>query len=551
MRGGLGPIAVSRRRAATTIVALAGLLAVFFSQFAWVRATNFGGTDEWLYISLASRRALDIPYANRPFVLLWTLPAALVWPHDLRAYYVVHTAYLSLAGCLLFLLMRRLEPSRPLLAFLAAAISLTWAPLDFLRLDTVLLTGYSGFTFATLLTLVLFVESWVNDKPALLALAGLLGLVTARGFEGVLPLLMAAPLLLHRVGATPSRRLRVWVLAWEALMLLIVALVIVPFFRPEGPGSYQASALRLDPDPLRVTARLLRQYGYHLLPLVRSPLRELAVRAVPLAVLTFLGAFSLFALRQRGATEDTEGRHALALLAGLGLLLAGLGYAGFALSPAILKAARTQFLSAPGVGLFLAAAASLAASALPLRWRTAALALMGAWVVAVGTGRTIAMQREWDESRSAYLPQRHSLLELTRQVPDTKPNTLILLIDDADAWPATFTFRHAVDYVYDGHALGYVWKAIDFLYPAYFVPLGLYYDPWPVIRKPWGVGPTLHRYDELVVAYAGRDGGLRVLRTWPVPILPPLPPGARYDPEARIVRGTRPPASRAILRLAR
>jgi len=108
-----------------------------------------------------------------------------------------------------------------------------------------------------------------------------------------------------------------------------------------------------------------------------------------------------------------------------------------------------------------------------------------------------------------------------------------------------------VDYVYDGHALGYVWKAIDFLYPAYFVPLGLYYDPWPVIRKPWGVGPTLHRYDELVVAYAGRDGGLRVLRTWPVPILPPLPPGARYDPEARIVRGTRPPASRAILRLAR
>ena len=146
MRGGLGPIAVSRRRAATTIVALAGLLAVFFSQFAWVRATNFGGTDEWLYISLASRRALDIPYANRPFVLLWTLPAALVWPHDLRAYYVVHTAYLSLAGCLLFLLMRRLEPSRPLLAFLAAAISLTWAPLDFLRLDTVLLTGYSGYT---------------------------------------------------------------------------------------------------------------------------------------------------------------------------------------------------------------------------------------------------------------------------------------------------------------------------------------------------------------------------------------------------------------------
>jgi hypothetical protein len=540
----------SRRGAATTLVALAGLLAVFWSQFAWVRPTNFGGTDEWLYISLASHRVLDIPYANRPFVLLWTLPAALVWPHDLRSFFLVHTTYLSLSGCLLFLLLRRLAPSRPLLGFLAAAIALTWAPLDFLRLDTVLLTGYSGFTFATLLTLVLFVESWVRDKPALLALAGLLGLVTARGFEGVLPLLMAAPLLLHWVGAGRSRRLLAWVAAWEALMLLIVALVLVPFLRPQGPGSYQASALKLDLDPLRIAARLLRQYGYHLLPLVEGPPGELAVRAVPLSVLTFLGAFGLVAVRSDGAAEDAQGRRPLAVLAGLGLLLAGLGYAAFVVSPSILKAARTQFLSAPGVGLFLASLAFLVASTLPAAWRKTVLALMGAWVIAVGTGRTVAMQREWDEERSAFPRQHRALVELTRQVPDTKPHTLIVLIDDSGAWPATFTFRHAVDYLYEGRAVGYVWKAIDFLYPAYFVPLGVYYDPWPVIRRSWGVGPTLHRYDELVVAYADPDGALRVLARWPAEVLPALPSGSRYDPQARIVLGTPPPASRAILRIA-
>jgi hypothetical protein len=534
------------------IVALAALLAIFWSQFAWVRATNFGGTDEWLYISLASKRVLEIPYANRPFVLLWTLPAPILWPHDLRAYYLVHTTYLCLSGWLLFLLLRRLEPARPLLAFLAGAFCLTWAPLDFLRLDTVLLTGYSGFTFATLLTLLLFVESWVRDKPVVLALAGLLGLVAARGFEGVLPLLITAPLLLCFAGATRSRRLLVWVAAWEALMLLIVALVVVPFFRPEGPGSYQGSALRLDLDPVHAAGRLLRQYGYHLLPLVTSPLRELAVAAVPVAATTFLGAFALVSAREGGELEDGRARRPLAWLAALGLLLAGLGYAVFVLSPSILAAARTQFLSAPGIGLFLAALGSLAASWLPPARRKAALALMGAWVVAVGTGRTVAMQRDWDETRSAYPRQRRALVDLTRQVPDTRPNTLIVLIDDSGAWPATFTFRHAVDYLYDGRAVGYVWKAIDFLYPAYFLPAGVYYDPWPVIRKPWGVAPSLHRYDEVVVAYVGGDGALRLLPAWPSQVLPALPEGARYEPEARVVRGgTAVPACRAILRTPR
>ena len=536
------------RPAAATLAAFAGILAVFASQFAWVRPTNFGGMDEWLYISLASRGVLDIPYANRPFVLLWTVPAAVLRPHDLWSFYLVHAAYLTLSGWLLFLLVRRLSPSRPLLAFLAGVFGATWAPLDFLRLDTVLTTGYSGFTFATLLALCLFTESWVRQRPVLLALAGLLALAAARGFEGVLPLLIAAPVLLLWTGAEKSRRLAFWVLAWEGLMLLAAALVLVPLLRP-GPGSYQTSALKLDLHPGAVAGRLLQQYGYHLLPLVSSPPRELADRAVPIAAATFLAAFALVAARAMPAREDGRGRRELALLAALGLLLAGLGYAPFVASASIHTAARTQFLSAPGIGLFLAALFILVASARP-RWGRPALALLGAWVVAVGAGRTVAMQRDWDASRSAYPRQRQALAQLTARVPDTKPNTLIVLIDDAGGWPATFTFRHAVDYLYDGRALGYVSRAIDFLYPTYFLPTGVLCDPWPAIRSSWHVAPTLHRYDQIVVAHVATDGSLDVLPDWPADRLPALPAGARYDPEARIVRGTPPPASRAILRTA-
>ena len=219
-------------------------------------------------------------------------------------------------------------------------------------------------------------------------------------------------------------------------------------------------------------------------------------------------------------------------------------------SPNILAAARTQFVSGPGIALFLAALACLAASALPAPWRKPAMAALGAWVVAVGTGRTIAMQREWDESRSAFPRQHRALVDLTREVPDTRAHTLVVLIDDSGGWPATFTFRHAVDYLYQGRAAGCVWNAIDFLYPAYFVPAGVFYDPWPVIRRAWHVAPTFYRYDEVVVAHAAAGGELRVLPEWPSGVLPALPAGARYDPGARIVRGTPGPPSRAILEIS-
>lgn len=534
----------------STAVALAGLAAVFWSQFAWVRATNFGGADEWLYVSLASKGVLDIPYANRPFVLLWTVPAPLLWPNDLRAYYLLHTTYLTLSGWLLYALLRRLDPTRPLLAFLAAAVALTWAPLDFLRLDTVLVTGYAGFTFATLLALVLFTESWARDSPVLLAVGGLLALVAARGFEGVLPLLIGAPLLLLFVGARRSRRLAIWIGVWEALMLLAAALVLVPFFRPDAAGSYQASGLKLDLDPVRATVRLGRQYGFHLLPLLRSPLRELGALAVPLAAAVFMGAFALVAAGTGRAAEDRRPRRSLAALAALGLLLAALGYAPFVVTASITTAARTQFLSGPGIALFLAAVVFLGASLVKARWRGPVIALAGAWVVAVGTGRTVAMQREWDEWRGFFPRQHRTLAQLTRLVPDTRPNTLIVLVDDAGAWATGFTFRHAVDYLYEGRALGYVSKAIDFLYPAYFSPQGVHYVPWPVIRRSWKVQPTLHRYDEVVVAHVDGDGELRVLPAWPGDRLPPLPGGAAYDPQPRIVRGP-PPSPQAILRIAR
>lgn len=526
----------------TTLWMTIGLLVTFLSQFVWVQATNFGGHDEWLIVSLNAKHVVGFPYANRPLVLLGSLPVALLWPHALKAYLFFHTLYLSLSGVLVFLLFRRLAPHSSLLTFLTAVFSLVWVPLDFMRLDTVLMTGYSGFTFLTFLALFLLVESWQRQSVVLLLAGAFLGFVTTRGGEATVPLLALAPALLLPLRG--DRPLWAWVIVWESLVVAGVALIVAPLASP-GQGSYQLSALGLDPHPLHVAGRLLEQFRFHLLPLFTSPPREMARIGVVAAV----GVFGLvYAVGTRNETEAKPGGADMPFLPGamlLGLVWAGLGYSTYALSRAINTPARTQILSSPGIGLFLAGGVCLVGRAFAPPWRRLAIGLLAGWVVAVGAGRTLAMQREWDLA-SAWPAQNSTLVNLTRAAPDLKPNTFVLLIDEAGAWPATFTFRHAVEYLYRGRALGSVWGAQEFLYPTVFASDGVHSDPWEVIRKPWGSATSHHGYDEVMVVALRPSGELDILERWPE-ALPPLPPGAVYRPRDRIVAGGSLPEERGIL----
>ena len=520
------------------------MLLMSFSQFVWVKATNFGGWDEWLVVSLAAERTLDHPYVHRPLGLLWHASAALVKPDELRAYLIVHALYVGLSGWLVFALCRYLAPPARLWAFLAATFSVVWAPLDSLRLNALDALGYSGGTLATLCAILLVIEAASRDRPALLAAAGLAAALAAGTNEATLPLLGAAPLVILWFTRERIRRPWFWAASWAAMMLLVGGPILYSFLDPLGHGSYQTSALRLDLQPLPILRRWARLFGFHLLPLVTTPLGELTVPAVPVAI----GAF-LLAWRGTGGPGQAEagtGRVHLRL-AGLGLVLAGLGNGLFSLSPAMVTANRTQFLSSPGIAIFLASMAGLLGAGLKPRWRLAAGLVAGAWVVALATGRVVALQRAWDTS-SYWRAQNRTLVELTRMAPDLKPNTFVILLDEGRAWPASFTFRHALRYLYDGHAVGMVWRANEFLYPSYLLPDGVHSVPWEVIRKPWRAPVTLHRYDETVVVRRDASGALSLLEQWPRDALPGLPAGAAYEPRGRILGGDRLPHARRILR---
>jgi hypothetical protein len=528
-----------RRRWWPEAAAVLGLGAAFWSQVRWVRVTNFGGFDEWLIIWLTSRGIVDFPYARRPLELLWVLPSPLLFPHRLGGFRVLHAVYLFLGGLIVYGLCRRLAPGHRALAFLAAAFSLTWAPRDPVRLQIVESLAYAGLTFGVLLALLLLVESWTVASRLGLALGMAVGFATTLSYESALPLLAAGPLLLLPLALRPSRRFWTWTAAWEAMVAVATARLAWQFL---GAGSYQG-AMGLDLRPLTVGARLARQFALHLLPLAQVP----AGTDTAAAVSALVGAGAcIFAVGRDQVPGGPPGRRLCAAAMAAGLALAGCGYAFFVLSAAVHEAERTQFLSAPGIGLFLAGMAGLLAASLPGRFRLAALAVAAAWTVGLGTAHVVALQREWDAT-TYYPGQRGALAGLVAAAPDLRPHTLVVLVDEPRAWRATFGFRAAVEYLYERRATGVVPAAWSYLFPTSFRDDGIHTEPHPEIQGPWDCPPTHHRYHEVVVARADRAGALQILDRWPDVVLPPLPPGAVYDPQARIVRGGPVPPSRRIL----
>lgn len=539
---------MSRVSRSVGLVSLVGLLALAASQFAWVRWTNFGGVDEWPYLSLINHGIVAFPQSNRPLTLVWSMPAAWLTPGRFAGFLPLHAAYLALGAWLVGLLVGRLEPGSSRLALLAAALALVWAPLDMARLAVVQTSMNSGALVGCLLALFLFAESCRRAAMPLVGLALAAAFVTARSYEATLGLLAGAPLLLawtRTAAARGGASTRSWwrmCLVFELGIVALAALAARPLL--EGSGeAYQAGVLGLDLDPCRYAGRLARQYALHLAPLWPADPTELVHVGVTAAVLVFL--LAAWATPNDAADRGLQAsRGRLAGLAGLGLVLAGLGYSLLALSPAVVGAARTQFLSAPGIGLFLAAALGLAASFLPSAVRAKAVLVAAAAIVAVGTGHTLGMQREWDRI-SAYPAQRQTLAALVHEAPALRPNTLVLLLDEDRTWSHVVAFRHAVSLVYGDDVVGYSLGSDRFLYDIAGEAGGLRVLPWPVIRGPWRQAPSFHRWDEITLVRLAA-GRATLLDRWAHPWLPPLPVGARYAPRERITPGPVPAGRRAL-----
>lgn len=505
------------------------------SQFGWVSPSNFRGFDEWLILSLLSRGIVSFPYANRPLALVWALPAPLLSGDGLWGFLILHATYLGAAAMLTCLTLRRLWPSLPLAAWMAGAFSLAWAPTDPTRLCSVQMIINSGAALGCALAVWLFAESFLRRSRSLLLLALCAGGVTVLGGEAALGPLAIAPLLVasSEAAATDHRRARVWSSVWLGLLALGALRAAWPLLAGTAGAAYQARLVASGAPGMSFAGRMFVQFREHLWPLV-SGLPGLAHPATALA----LGAFAVgFVAEARTTSQRDVSTRRLLMLAGLGLVWAGLAYAPFVASPAVTRPERTQFLSAAGIGLCLAATVMLVVRT--TRGGLLLAGVLGAFVVAQGTERTLALQRRWD-TESLYERQRTVLRQMAVAAPDLRPGTLVILLGAPRIFRLEAGFRHAVKLVYPGRAIGHAPDTEPFLYQTRFAPQGITNEPWPSIRRPWDEPVAHYGYEEVVVFEARRPGRVALAEQWPA-ALPPLPPGARYAPEGRILRDTARP----------
>jgi hypothetical protein len=442
-------------------------------------------------------------------------------------------------------------------AFLAGTIAIVWAPSDSTRLVPAHTFIYSGCTFGVVLAAWLALEAWRRRSLLLGAAAVVAASVAVLTHEAALAPLALVPLLFLAGGLRERPRLAVATLVTAAVLGLLALRAAWPLWMDPERVSYQTQVQSADLRPAHLAGRCFGQLRRHVRPLVEGvPPGTRAWPTVPLALAVFAIGFAACVRSCRPDARVPPGdadprerkrqRRQLVAVALGGLAWALLAYLPFVASTQTRGAARTEFLAAPGVGAFLAAAAALFASFFARRARPILLGLFGAWVVALGVLHTTAFQAEWDRG-SPYRDQRRVLLGITSVAPRVVPGTLFVLLSPGRAWPMDLTFRHAIAYLYEETAVGHAPSSDPYLYETSFEAGGVRSAPAPVVRDSWEEMPRLFPYDSVVVVRDDAAGRLGLVETWPG-ALPPLPPGATYVPRARVLPG---PRSRRIEILAR
>jgi hypothetical protein len=523
-----------RGRGGQTAIVLAAVYATFWIQFSVVRLTNFGGVDEWMILSLVSRGAVDIPYANRPLGLLFNLPVAAFPTHLLHASLMLHGHYLVAAGMLTSLLLLRLVPERPHWALLGGAFAASWAPSDLMRLNPIYSSAYSGVAAATVLVLLVLGTSQGRWVRVTLALG--IAFVTTRVHEGPLPALLLAPVLLLALGVRLQRRS---LAAYWGAMALAALVIGLPLLLARAPAWYQNQVLGLYLDPLGLAARLALQFRLHLEPLVTTAPAALLSPRPALAALVLVAALAML----RSPALALADRRRLAVAAGAGLVAAAAAYSSFILAAKLWDAARTEFIAAPFIGLALGATIILLAELVPARGRLPIVAALGAFVMACSAARTSQLQSSWD-AVGAYGRQSGSLAQLLRAAPNFKPGTLVLFFEGPPTWISSFAFHHGLDLVYGPHVAGCVSnERARLFYECRQGAQGIRQEPWPVLKDAWRAEAKTYRFEEIVAFKADGTGQLRLLEEWPAE-LPALPADAAYSPRQQIVAASAPPATR-------
>jgi hypothetical protein len=506
------------------------------------------GWEGFLYPYDPSRRFMSVPFHA----------AYLLSDGSYLPLHLIFGLLVFLTGWLTWVLVKRLFPAAPLLAFLAGALALVHGA-D-LSTNTTPMIVVRQSVVAALGASVCFRLAWESRRPWLLLPVAALQALSLWTYEPGLLLLSAVPLLIWS-GRADVRRWLWWTAGWTAVPALFVG-SLVQRYLVEGASSYQASKIASHVDPVVAGQGLLKLVYNGIafwdwpVPWYRTQMQgcvdEVSTRIAP-ALIAGTAAFAVLALLQRRNPLSVAPRRwvSAAAISAVCLVLAYLPF----LALGEVGAWRTQFYAAPPAAVLLALVFTRIDSAVRARgW----LAMLLATAVAasgmfVGLVSQLEMSYRWRIHRQVMdgivqaAPRlRDETLVVLSNVPTGFPYPVCDGAPPVDPFLDTYWFNSALRVLYPrANINGVYWRA-DRSSPG-----AIQYqfdDSGAKLLRSNTTTPDSVPYDRIVAFRYDPQSGSHLVEPFPAGEIPGSVPSPRYAPRSRILPG--PPPGETLNRLA-
>jgi hypothetical protein len=372
-------------------------------------------------------------------------------------YQVVYAGLWCARGLLVFLLVRRLVPGGPLVAYVTGALVLVHASDNALQWAGQM--NQFGFIFWMLLASFVASRALDATRPRTATVLALLATALVHmslwSYESQLPLLVLIPPLLLAVQKPSRARALLVAVPWYGILLVYLALTSIGYQTGQA-GGYQQAVMRQDWS----ASALLSDWWFNIHASVsvwewlRGPARPADVWFAVAAMAVFVagGALAWRSLRRAPSSDrhPSPSPRTLLIMAAAGALLLVASFPVYLLLDSARSLWRTQFLSGIGSAILLTAAIALAARALPRRAAVPALLVLGAVVVGTGSAAALQLGRE---HRLGWERHRAVIRAILAVAPSVEPGTYVVLLNvprAADPFGDVMWLEMALRLVYPG-----------------------------------------------------------------------------------------------------
>jgi hypothetical protein len=380
-------------------------------------------------------------YTNTFYHLSYLLGEAFGIGGSYFPYQLVYAALWWGRGFLVFLLVRKFDPTAVVLSYVSGALAVVHASDK--ALQWIGQMNQFGVIVWMLVSFYLLLAAATAERRGPLVMLTLSALLceylSLWSYEGQIVLLLVFPLVLFASGRLRGRRARITAALWYSVPLIYVLLTLVKY-RTSGGLTYQETVVRKGFALRDLFADLLfnvsASFEFWRWPGIEQQQYDLnnwvwALPPVGAALIFITGGLIISRYsgdeRRRWLVESSAATWWSALAIGVLALVAS--FPVYVLLSSARELWRTQFLSGVGAALTWTAALGLVCAAppfVPRIWRVAGILIASSFIVAAGTHTAIG---DGESAHVTWERHRAAVWAILRAAPKVKPDTVVVLVN--------------------------------------------------------------------------------------------------------------------------